>query len=116
MAEQPLNDPNLAQLPDYASPRFDVLREALVQGGRTIEEAIQLLETAWLAENEHLRQRWAEQQERNQQALTPPPQQAPEEDIQPVPEHQDPPPRPNNPHTPERPPAAQSPPNIKSIP
>ena len=82
MADGLVLNPNLAQILDYAAPAFDAVRNALVQGGRTPEEAIQLLQNAWTAENEHLRQRWEEQQQLERQPNEPPlhpePQHAPQ--------------------------------------
>ena len=40
MADRLVLDPNLAQIPDYGAPAFDVVRNALVLGGKTPEEAI----------------------------------------------------------------------------
>ena len=97
------DDPNLAQAPDYDSPRFDLVRNALIQGGKTHDEAIQLLGAAWLAENEHLKLLWAQQQQQDEQANPPPrpqtpelaPQQPAEERV--LPPHHDSPPPPEQP-------------------
>lgn len=110
MADRLLEDPNLARVPDYASPRFQAVREVLVQGGRTIDEAIQLLEDAWQAENQHLRQVWAGQQERQDQPEPnhPPPPHAPDDAH--ADEHvQNPPPRQHSPPPPDQPPAPPTP-------
>jgi hypothetical protein len=48
MVDRLIEDPNVAQVPNFAAPRFDAVRNVLVQAGRTVEEAIQLLETAWV--------------------------------------------------------------------
>ena len=92
-----IEDPNIAQVPDFASPRFNAVHNALVQAGRTVKEATQLLKTAWVAKNEHLRQLWAKQQVRDAQAVNPPHQQTPEKCPPQAEGKQHPPPHHNSP-------------------
>ena len=103
MADGLVLNPNLAQIPDYAAPAFDAVHNALVQGGRTPEEAIQLLQNAWTAENEHLRQRWEEQQQLERQPNEPPLHPEPQHAPQHAENRQNPPPQRENPPPPPDP-------------
>src|SRR5271156_4993890 len=42
-----IHDPHLEAMPDHAGPHYQVLREALVQNGMPVEQAVQALDNSW---------------------------------------------------------------------
>ncbi|KAF8814327.1 hypothetical protein BYT27DRAFT_7082527 [Phlegmacium glaucopus] len=63
MDEQIILNPHLEVMPDHAGPHYDVLRNALVQNGMTIKQAIQTINNSWTLNHNERVQRW-DQQER----------------------------------------------------
>jgi len=61
MAERITQDPHLDVMPDHAGPNYDVLRNALTQGGLTIEQAIQAINDSWTRSHDDRIQRWDQQ-------------------------------------------------------
>ncbi|KAF8801017.1 hypothetical protein BYT27DRAFT_7046194, partial [Phlegmacium glaucopus] len=54
-------NPHLEVMPDHAGPHFDVLRNALMQNGLTIEQAIQAIDESWTQTHNERIQRWDQQ-------------------------------------------------------
>ncbi|KAF8809688.1 hypothetical protein BYT27DRAFT_7209973 [Phlegmacium glaucopus] len=63
MDERIILNPHLEVMPDHAGPHYDVLQNALVQNGMTIEQAIQTINDSWTLNHNKRVQRW-DQQER----------------------------------------------------
>src|SRR5277367_5873515 len=83
--------PDLEALPDHAGPHYQVLRDALVQNGMQVDQAIQALDNSWTMDRDARILAWdqqvADDAEAAQQQV--PQQQAPEDPVPqalPVPE------------------------------
>ena len=47
MDDRILHDPHAEAIPDHAGPHYAVLRDALVQNGMTVDQAVQALNDSW---------------------------------------------------------------------
>ncbi|KAF8812977.1 hypothetical protein BYT27DRAFT_7085493 [Phlegmacium glaucopus] len=61
MDERIVLNPHLEVMPDHAGPHFNVLRNALMQNGLTIEQAIQAIDESWTQTHNERIQRWDQQ-------------------------------------------------------
>ncbi|KAF8812014.1 hypothetical protein BYT27DRAFT_7088397, partial [Phlegmacium glaucopus] len=61
MDERIILNPHLEVMPDHAGPHFNVLRNALMQNGLTIEQAIQAINDSWTQTHNEQVQRWDQQ-------------------------------------------------------
>src|SRR5271156_6952878 len=91
MDDRIIHDPHLEAMPDHAGPHYQVLREALVQNGMPVEQAVQALDNSWTMNHDTRILAWnqqvADDAEAAQQQV--PQQQAPEDPVPqalPVPE------------------------------
>ena len=83
-----LNDPHLDIMPEHAGAPYDILRNALVQNGMTVEQAVQALNDAWTQNHDARIQAW-DQQVADDAAAAALAQQQPEEQAPQDPPQQD---------------------------
>ena len=63
MDDRIIHDPNLELIPDHAGPHYDVLRDALIHNGMTLEQAVQALNVSWAQNHAARIQAWDQQVE-----------------------------------------------------
>jgi hypothetical protein len=61
MDDRILHDPHLEVMPDHAGPHYNVLRDALVQNGMTVDLAIQALNDSWTQNHDARALAWDQQ-------------------------------------------------------
>ena len=61
MDDRILHDPHAEAIPDHAGPHYTVLRDALVQNGMTVDQAVQALNDSWIQNHDARVLAWDQQ-------------------------------------------------------
>ena len=61
MDDRIIHNPHLEAMPDHTGPHYQVLRDALVQNGMPIDQAIQVLDNAWIMDRDARILAWDQQ-------------------------------------------------------
>src|SRR5271156_5197682 len=85
MDDRIMHDPHLEAMPDHAGPHYQVLRDALVQNGMPIDQAVQALDNSWTMNHDARILAW-DQQVAQQQVPQPQVPADPVPQAQPIPE------------------------------
>ena len=57
-----MHDPHLEVMPDHAGPYYQALRDALVQNGMPLEQAVQALDNSWTMNHDARIRAWDQQE------------------------------------------------------
>lgn len=60
-----MNDPNTAQCPNYAAAEHATMRDIMVNGGNTNDQAIEILKSLWAIGNAKDKAAWQQQMDDN---------------------------------------------------